>query len=73
MRHSFRTVLRDLGLNLQQVWGLTKTEHGWATALEAALTAARRDDLEHGTSAVYANGWGVQGLPGAPAACHATC
>ena len=52
----FRTVVRDLGLTSQQVWGLTKTDQGWATALEAALTAARRDDLEHGTNAAYANG-----------------
>ena len=28
----------------------------WSTALEPALTAARRDDLEHGTNAAYANG-----------------
>jgi hypothetical protein len=38
------------------VWGLTKTDQEWATALEAALTAARRDDLDHGTNAAYANG-----------------
>ena len=52
----FRTVVRDLGLTSQQVWGLAKTDQGWSTALEAALTAARRDDLEHGTNAAYANG-----------------
>jgi hypothetical protein len=52
----FRTVVRDLGLTSQQVWGLTKTDQGWSSALDAALTAARRDDLEHGTNAAYANG-----------------
>jgi hypothetical protein len=52
-----RTVVRDLGLTSQQVWGLTKTNQGWSTALEAALTAARRDDLEHGTNAAYTNRW----------------
>jgi hypothetical protein len=46
-------VVRDLGLTSQQVWGLTKTDQEWSTALEAALTAARRDDLEHGTDAAY--------------------
>ena len=38
------------------MWGLTKTDHGWSTALEAALTAARRADLEHGTNTAYAAG-----------------
>ena len=52
----FRTQVRDLGLPSQQVWGLTKTDQGWSTALEAALTAARRADLEHGTNAAYAAG-----------------
>jgi hypothetical protein len=46
-------VVGDLGLTSQQVGGLTKTDQGWSTALEAALTAARRDDLEHGTNAAY--------------------
>jgi hypothetical protein len=55
-RTPFRTVVRDLGLTSQQVWGLTKTDQEWATALEAALTAARRDDLEHGTNAAYVRG-----------------
>ena len=44
----FRTVLRDLGLTSNQVWGLTKTDEEWLTQLEAALAATRRDDLEHG-------------------------
>jgi hypothetical protein len=52
----FRTVVRDLGLSSQQVWGLTKTNQEWSAELEAALVAARRDDLEHGTNAAYANG-----------------
>ena len=52
----FRTVVRDLGLTLNHVWGLTKTDGEWSRALEVALTAARRDDLEHGTNAAYANG-----------------
>jgi hypothetical protein len=31
------------------VWGLTRTDEGWSAALEAALTASRRVDLQHGT------------------------
>jgi hypothetical protein len=45
-------VLRDLNLTPNQVWGLTKTDEEWSIALEAALTATRREDLKHGTSAV---------------------
>jgi hypothetical protein len=52
----FRTVLRDLGLTSNQVWGLTKTDHEWSEKLEAALTATRRDDLQHGTNATYVAG-----------------
>jgi hypothetical protein len=52
----FRRVLRDLGLTSNQVWGLTKTDQEWSEKLETALTAARRDDLEHGTNAAYAHG-----------------
>ena len=52
----FRTVLRDLGLTSNQVGGLTKTDQEWSTALENALTATRRDDLEHGTNVAYAHG-----------------
>jgi hypothetical protein len=52
----FRRVLRDLGLTSNQVWGLTKTDDDWSAALEATLTATRRDDLQHGTSAAYAQG-----------------
>jgi hypothetical protein len=52
----FRTVLRDLDLTPNQVWGLAKTDEGWSTALESALLATRRDDLEHGTNAAYVAG-----------------
>ncbi len=52
----FRTVRRELGLTSNQVWGLTKTDDGWSAALEAALTATRRDDVEHGTNAAYVRG-----------------
>jgi len=52
----FRTVLRELNLTPNQVWGLTKTDGEWAAALEAALTITRRDDLEHGTNAAYVAG-----------------
>jgi hypothetical protein len=43
----FRTVLRDLGLTSNQVWGLAKTDQEWSEKLEAALTAMRRVDLKH--------------------------
>jgi hypothetical protein len=49
-------VLRDLNLTSNQVWGLAKTDRDWATELEAALTAMRRDDLKHGTNAAYVAG-----------------
>jgi hypothetical protein len=52
----FRTVLRDLNLTSNQVWGLTQTDQEWSAELEAALTATRRDDLEHGTNAAYVAG-----------------
>jgi hypothetical protein len=55
-RHPFRTVLRDLGLTPNQVWGLTKTDQEWYSKLEAALIATRRDDLAHGTNAAYVAG-----------------
>ena len=48
--------MHDLGLIPNQVWGLTKTDHDWSEKLEAALTAARRDDLKHGTNAAYVRG-----------------
>jgi hypothetical protein len=52
----FRTVLRDLGLTSNQVVGLARADEEWSSALEAALTASRRDDLEHGTNAAYVRG-----------------
>jgi hypothetical protein len=52
----FRTILRDLGLTSNQVWGLTKTDQEWSEKLDTALTATRRDDLEHGTNAAYVHG-----------------
>jgi hypothetical protein len=52
----FRTVLRDMSLTPNQVWGLARTDEEWSAALEAALTASRRDDLEHGTNAAYVAG-----------------
>jgi hypothetical protein len=53
---SFRTVLRDLGLTSNQVFGLAKTDDEWSTKLEAALLATRRNDIEHGTTATYVHG-----------------
>jgi hypothetical protein len=52
----FRTVLRDLGLSSYRVFGLTRTDEQWSEQLEAALTASRREDLEHGTNAAYLHG-----------------
>jgi hypothetical protein len=52
----FRTVLRDLGLTSNRVFGLTRTDERWSTALEAALMATRREDLKHGTNAAYVAG-----------------
>ena len=52
----FRTVLRDLGLSSNRVFGLTRTDQEWSEKLEAALTASRREDLEHGTNAAYLRG-----------------
>jgi hypothetical protein len=52
----FRTALRDLGLTSNRVWGLTKTDEKWSEQLEAALTATRRADLQHGTNAAYVRG-----------------
>jgi hypothetical protein len=52
----FKTAIRDFGLTANQIWGLTKTDDEWLAALDAALTATRRDDLEHGTNAAYVHG-----------------
>ena len=63
----FRTIIRGLGLTPNQVWGLTKIDEGWSTALEFTLTVSPRVDLQHGTNAVYVAGCGLQGVSGAPA------
>jgi hypothetical protein len=52
----FRSLLRDLGVTPNQVWGLTKTDQEWSAALEDALIASRSADLEHGTNAAYVHG-----------------
>jgi hypothetical protein len=52
----FRTTLRNLGLTPNQVWGLTRTVEEWSTTLETALTEARRDDLQHGSTPAYVRG-----------------
>jgi hypothetical protein len=52
----FRQALGDLGLTANQVWGLTKTDEEWSEQLEAALTATRRDDLQHGNTPAYVRG-----------------
>jgi hypothetical protein len=52
----FRQVLHDLGLTPNQVWGLTKTDKEWSEQLDAALTATRRHDLQHGTTPAYVRG-----------------
>ena len=52
----FRQILRDLGLTSNQVWGLARTDDKWSEKLDAALTATRRDDLQHGTNAAYVRG-----------------
>jgi hypothetical protein len=56
MGKSFRSVLRDLNLTSNQVWGIAKVDREWLAALDAALTATRRDDFEHGTNAAYVQG-----------------
>jgi hypothetical protein len=38
------------------VWGLTKIDEEWSTALDKALTETRRGDLAHGTNAAYVAG-----------------
>jgi hypothetical protein len=53
---SFGPIPRDLGLTSNRVWGLTKTDEEWSAALDAALMATRRADLEHGTNAAYVQG-----------------
>jgi hypothetical protein len=50
---AFGAVLRDLNLASNQVWGLTRTAEEWSAALEVAMNATRRDNLQHGTNAAY--------------------
>jgi hypothetical protein len=52
----FRAVLNELGLTSNQVWGLTKTDQEWSEKLEAALTATRREELQHCTAPAYVRG-----------------
>lgn len=52
----FRTVIRDLELTSNRVFGLARTDQEWSQQLDAALTASRREDLEHGTNAAYLHG-----------------
>lgn len=52
----FRATVLNLGLTPNQVWGLTRTDDSWRVALDAALTATRRDDLKHGTTPAYVRG-----------------
>lgn len=52
----FRLVIGELGLTSNQVFGLATTDEEWSVALDAALTAGRRDDLRHGTNAAYVAG-----------------
>jgi hypothetical protein len=47
---------QGLGLTSNRVFGLTKTDKEWSEQLEAALTAACRDDLKHGTTPAYVRG-----------------
>jgi hypothetical protein len=63
----FRQAVRDLGLTPNQVWGLTKTNDEWSIALDAALTATRRDDLTHGHERCLRPWLRLQGVSGAPA------
>ena len=49
-------MLGDLGLSSNKVFGLARTDPDWSQQLEAALTASRRKDLEHGTHAAYMHG-----------------
>jgi hypothetical protein len=56
MRQSFRSVLRNLNLTADQVWGMARVDREWSEALETALAATRRDALKHGANAAYVHG-----------------
>jgi hypothetical protein len=51
-----RKLLRDLDLTSNRVFGVTRTDQEWSEKLEAALTAARCEDLQHGTNAAGLHG-----------------
>ena len=55
-RHAFQAALRNFDLTPSRVWDLADTNEEWSIALEAALTATRRDDLRHGTTGAYVAG-----------------
>jgi hypothetical protein len=63
----FKMVLRDLGLTSNQVWGFTKTDQEWSERLDAALTAARRDDLQTRYECRIRARLRLPGVPRAPA------
>jgi hypothetical protein len=42
----FRTVLRDLGLTSNQVWGLTKTDQEWSEKLGCVCKECREHQRE---------------------------
>jgi hypothetical protein len=44
------------GRTSNRVFLLTRTDREWSEKLDAALTAARREDLQHGTNAAYLHG-----------------
>jgi hypothetical protein len=44
------------GTNPAEIRRAAKTDDDWSAALEAALTASRRVDLQHGTNAAYVKG-----------------
>lgn len=46
----------NLELTPNRVLDLAKTDQEWSTNLEAALTATRREDPQHGTNAAYVYG-----------------
>jgi hypothetical protein len=53
---SNRMAVPATSLYLLGVVSLGRTDDGWSTALEAALTASRRVDLQRGTNAAYVAG-----------------
>jgi hypothetical protein len=63
----FRTVLRDLDLTANQVWGVARVDREWSAALEAALTATRRDDPQARHECSVRGGLCLQRVSGAPA------